>query len=123
MPFPHIGQRLGGRDHSTIIAGYRKIEMLRGRDEDLRAATDFLVVLEIGDAAPVPQDLLDRLAALAKHNRDRRLNPHAVWAQWQRQVNAEVSSYPMRLPSRLNLGLIGEAGDPLCGSAAIEDRR
>ena len=35
---PEIGRRLGGRDHTTILSGIRKIEQLRKVDPDMDAA-------------------------------------------------------------------------------------
>jgi chromosomal replication initiator protein len=34
--YAHIGSRFGGRDHSTVIHAYRKIEKALGSDSDLR---------------------------------------------------------------------------------------
>jgi chromosomal replication initiator protein len=36
MPLEAIGQHIGGRDHSTVIYGYRKIERLMVNDEELQ---------------------------------------------------------------------------------------
>ncbi len=40
--FPEIGQRFGGKDHSTVINACRRIEALSAEDEDLRAVVDTL---------------------------------------------------------------------------------
>lgn len=40
--YPDIGQRFGGRDHTTIMYGVRKIEDLRAHDTTIREATDIL---------------------------------------------------------------------------------
>jgi chromosomal replication initiator protein len=33
--YPEIGRRLGGRDHTTVLHGHRKIEALLPKDRDL----------------------------------------------------------------------------------------
>jgi hypothetical protein len=42
-PLPAIGKRLGGRDHTTVLYGVRKIEGILKEDADLRASFDELV--------------------------------------------------------------------------------
>ncbi|MCO5092644.1 helix-turn-helix domain-containing protein [Bosea sp. (in: a-proteobacteria)] len=37
MSFPHIGSKLGGRDHTTILSGFNKIEFLMAEDRDFAA--------------------------------------------------------------------------------------
>ena len=39
---PEIGRRFGGRDHTTIMHGVRKIEELRGEDRSLSEDIDLL---------------------------------------------------------------------------------
>mgnify|MGYP001317678911 FL=1 len=39
---PEIGRRFGGRDHTTIMHGVRKIEELRGADSGLAEDIDLL---------------------------------------------------------------------------------
>jgi chromosomal replication initiator protein len=38
--YPQIGKALGGRNHSTVVYGYKKIAKLIGEDRDLRAEID-----------------------------------------------------------------------------------
>jgi chromosomal replication initiator protein len=40
--YPQIAQRFGGRDHTTVIAGVRRINKLRETDPKLQAALDAL---------------------------------------------------------------------------------
>jgi len=40
--FPEIGQRFGGKDHSTVINACRRIESLQGEDAGVRAALEAL---------------------------------------------------------------------------------
>ena len=40
--FPEIGQRFGGKDHSTVISACRKIEDLVEKDLSIRTAVDTL---------------------------------------------------------------------------------
>ena len=40
---PDIGRRFGGRDHTTVLHGVRRINTLRDTDPDLRARTDRLL--------------------------------------------------------------------------------
>jgi chromosomal replication initiator protein len=40
--FPEIGQRFGGKDHSTVISACRKVEELVDRDLSVRTAVDTL---------------------------------------------------------------------------------
>ncbi|WP_370208846.1 helix-turn-helix domain-containing protein, partial [Pararhodobacter marinus] len=39
---PEIGRRFGGRDHTTILHGVRKVEELRGTDSQLAEDLDLL---------------------------------------------------------------------------------
>lgn len=43
LSFPMIGKLFGGRDHSSIIYGFEKVEYRREREPDFRALTDALV--------------------------------------------------------------------------------
>lgn len=43
MSYPQIGRFMGGRDHSTILHGIRRIEALMARDPELRATIDGLL--------------------------------------------------------------------------------
>jgi chromosomal replication initiator protein len=45
---PEIGRKFGGRDHTTIIHGVRKIEELMAQDRDLAADIDALKRLIAG---------------------------------------------------------------------------
>ena len=40
LSYPMIGRLFGGRDHSTVIHGVRKVEDQRGRDTKFRELTD-----------------------------------------------------------------------------------
>ncbi len=40
--FPEIGQRFGGKDHSTVISACRKIEQLVAKDLTVRTNVDTL---------------------------------------------------------------------------------
>lgn len=47
---PDIGRRFRGRDHTTILAGIRRIEALRARDQDLDAHINNIVAALGGSA-------------------------------------------------------------------------
>lgn len=38
--FPEIGQRFGGKDHSTVISAFRKIEQLVDKDLSIRTTVE-----------------------------------------------------------------------------------
>ena len=40
LSFPVLGERFGGRDHSTVLTSYRKIDRLRKQDGELAALLD-----------------------------------------------------------------------------------
>jgi chromosomal replication initiator protein len=40
LSLPQIGRAMGGKDHTTILNSWRKIERLRARDTDLQARLD-----------------------------------------------------------------------------------
>jgi chromosomal replication initiator protein len=42
LSYPELGERFGGRDHSTVLTSYRKIERLRKQDGELAALLDEL---------------------------------------------------------------------------------
>ena len=42
LSYPNIGERFGGRNHSTVLTSYRKIERLRKLDSELAALLDEL---------------------------------------------------------------------------------
>lgn len=42
LSFPQIGERLGGRDHTTVLHAVRKIDDLRERDPAIKQLTDEL---------------------------------------------------------------------------------
>ena len=67
MSYPMIGRLFGGRDHSTVIHGVRKVNDKRGRDEQFRQLTDEIRagfgVRTIGLEAD--EDLRKRIAAVA----------------------------------------------------------
>ena len=48
--FPDIGQRVGGRDHTTVLHGWRKITALRAIDATLNAEIEAIIA-----ALPSPQ--------------------------------------------------------------------
>jgi chromosomal replication initiator protein len=39
---PDIGRRFGGRDHTTVLHAYRRIDKLRKADSVLQQEVDFL---------------------------------------------------------------------------------
>jgi hypothetical protein len=43
LSLPRIGALMGGRDHSTILHGLRRVEALMARDPELRAKVDALI--------------------------------------------------------------------------------
>lgn len=58
---PYIGSRMNGKDHTTVLHGFRKIEMLRQLDPELQAQLDqFLSALrpppenDNAEASPSP---------------------------------------------------------------------
>ena len=67
LSYPLLGKVLGGRDHSTVIHGYRQAEELRAGDALFRARTDALLLGEALAMAPVkvPQAELDEVARRA----------------------------------------------------------
>lgn len=113
LSYPQIGKMLGGRDHSTIIHGYRLIETLREWDPDLRALTDALVA---GDPRTAEVSEAFRSAAAKVPNR-----PSA--RTLERRFMAEVLAEPEPTPSKLRLGLRGEPGCPGLTVEEIERRR
>ena len=42
MSYPEIGERFGGRDHSTVMNACKRITSLMGEDAELRANVDSL---------------------------------------------------------------------------------
>ncbi len=48
LSLPEIGQAFGGRDHTTVLHAYRKIEELRGSDHTLRRDYSLLVQVLTG---------------------------------------------------------------------------
>ncbi|MFH1531798.1 MAG: chromosomal replication initiator protein DnaA [Pseudomonadota bacterium] len=42
ISYPELGERFGGRDHSTVLTSYRKIDRLRKQDGELAALLDEL---------------------------------------------------------------------------------
>ncbi|MBM4370009.1 MAG: chromosomal replication initiator protein DnaA [Deltaproteobacteria bacterium] len=42
LSFPELGERFGGRDHSTVLTSFRKIEQQRKQDSELSALLDEL---------------------------------------------------------------------------------
>ncbi len=41
--FLEIGERFGGRDHTTVISAVRRVEMMLEHDKNLRTALDQIV--------------------------------------------------------------------------------
>jgi len=41
--FPEIGEKFGGKDHSTVIHAVRKIEAMIGEDSSLKDAVNAVV--------------------------------------------------------------------------------
>jgi hypothetical protein len=50
--YPYIGHRMNGRDHTTVLHGFRKIERLRQDDPEIQAQLDYLASL----LRPEPQE-------------------------------------------------------------------
>jgi chromosomal replication initiator protein len=42
MSYPEIGSRFGGKDHSTVISAFRKIERKLAEDPELRSVISAL---------------------------------------------------------------------------------
>jgi chromosomal replication initiator protein len=42
LSYPEIGERFGGRDHTTVMNACRKITSLMGEDHEFRASVDSL---------------------------------------------------------------------------------
>jgi chromosomal replication initiator protein len=40
LSYPDIGRRFGGKDHTTVISGYRKIQGLMETDEQVQRAVE-----------------------------------------------------------------------------------
>lgn len=57
LSFPLIGERLGGRDHTTVLHGCRRVAVQMESDDDLRDLVDRLTVrilLVLGPLEPLP---------------------------------------------------------------------
>jgi len=50
--YPQIGRFLGGRDHTTIISGYKRAVELREADSVYRAITDAMLIMELPVECP-----------------------------------------------------------------------
>ncbi len=68
MSLPHIGRLLGGRDHTTVLHGVRKIEDLMPTDDCIARVVDEVMVHFHVDA-PCPADtiLAVQIDAASKH--------------------------------------------------------
>lgn len=54
MSYPAIGKELGGRDHSTVISGCRKVELLLAIEADMFAnVVDIMEALKHGTQLPL----------------------------------------------------------------------
>lgn len=51
LSYPQIGRALAGRDHTTAMAGVRKVEAKRDRDARFRRHTDEILVAAMGGVA------------------------------------------------------------------------
>lgn len=63
--FPEIGRRLGGRDHSTIMTGVKRIEALRITDDKLKADLARLRAVLLSDTTSLDMSISEHLAAIA----------------------------------------------------------
>lgn len=63
---PEIGRRLGGRDHTTVLHGRRKIEDLRHDDDKLQSDIDLLTARLLLDTKSIETAIAGHLAAIAE---------------------------------------------------------
>lgn len=66
LSFDCVGQLYGGRDHSTVISGLRKIEQRRDNDPDFRELTD-AILAAIGTPPPPEAPSLETIQRIALH--------------------------------------------------------
>ncbi|MBD3833823.1 MAG: hypothetical protein IE910_10815 [Brevundimonas sp.] len=68
MSLPHIGRLLGGRDHTTVLHGVRKIEDLMHTDDRIaRAVDEVMVHFHVDTPCPVDTILAVQIDAASKH--------------------------------------------------------
>lgn len=61
---PEIGRRLGGRDHTTVLHGRDKVEMLRHEDDQLQSDLDLLTARLLLDTEAIDLAIANHLAAI-----------------------------------------------------------
>lgn len=128
LSYPQIAQLFARSDHSTAHYAIRKVAERRERDTEFARLTDAMVAAAAEGAPTLALDeelreVADSVSEREEREEKKAEDPGKLMRRAERIFHAEVASYPMPLPSRLNLGLAGEAGDPLRGAAAIEERR
>lgn len=68
MSLPHIGRLLGGRDHTTVLHGVRKIEDLMHTDDRIaRVVDEVMVHFHVDTPCPVDTSLDVQIVAASKH--------------------------------------------------------
>jgi len=68
MSLPHIGRLLGGRDHTTILHGVKKIEDLMHADPRIaRAVDEVMVHFHVDIPCPTDTILAVQIDAASKH--------------------------------------------------------
>ncbi|MNE52051.1 Chromosomal replication initiator protein DnaA [compost metagenome] len=68
MSFPAIGRLLGGRDHTTVLHGVKKIEALMRTDDRIARVVDEVVVhFHVDTPCPVDTILDVQIIAASKH--------------------------------------------------------
>ncbi|MNR52727.1 Chromosomal replication initiator protein DnaA [compost metagenome] len=68
MSLPHIGRLLGGRDHTTVLHGVRKIEELMPvNDRIAREVDEVMVHFHVDTPCPADTILAAQIDAASKH--------------------------------------------------------
>lgn len=68
MSLPHIGRLLGGRDHSTVLHGVKKIEdLMHTEDRIARVVDEVMVHFHVEAPCPVDTILAVQIDAASKH--------------------------------------------------------
>lgn len=68
MSFPAIGRLLGGRDHTTVLHGVKKIEALMPTDDRIaRLVDDVMVHFHVNFPCPADTILAAQIDAASKH--------------------------------------------------------
>ncbi len=68
MSLPHIGRLFGGRDHTTVLHGVKKIEGLISTDERIaRVVDEVMVHFHVDTPCPVDTILAVQIDAASKH--------------------------------------------------------